>query len=205
MLDPVTAVLSRKLPSTAQSLLQVYRDRLDGQAAVYLSTPITTGPRLLAAMSGASTSTNDSYLLQLRRDVLTENLRGVEPLRRRLHETHRSSPVIDPTELDVDGWSQSDYHRFWIEVLRNFVARVVFADGWQASIGCTLEYLVACDLGLPCFTSELVPLRIAEGQELIGIAIGQIESAGLDASIHRSALDRLSQADLGTVDDGLRA
>ena len=202
MLDPVAAVLMRELPSGAQSLLQDYRDRVGDQTAVYLSTPITTGPRLLAAMSGASIPENDAFLQNLRHEVMAENLLGVKPLRRRLNETHRSSHVIDPTDLDIDGWGQRDYHRFWVEVLRNFVAEVVFADGWQASTGCTLEYLVATDLGIPCFNSDLTPLGRTEGQELIKIAIGQIEAAGLDASIHRSVLDRLvSQTDHESADN----
>ena len=58
--------------------------------------------------------------------------------------------VIDPTRFDdVEGWEQPDYHQFWLDVIDEFAAKVMFCDGWQFSTGCCIEFLRACTLGLP--------------------------------------------------------
>src|SRR4051812_28882996 len=187
----------------ARALLEAIDTVLHGRRqAVYVSTPITTGPQFLdwwRANSDRVGSDHAAYQREMA-SVIEHNISAVRPLVDRV-EARFQVPVIDPTRLDsMPGWDQSDYHRFWVSVIEKFVTTVVFADGWAFSSGCAVEFAAASDQGLAILDANLDVLPPAAGRAALDSAIRTIEDSGLDASAQRSAvatLDRLSQ--LGTA------
>lgn len=148
----------------------------------YLSVPLTTGRAYIELRARkAKTGEGDAGEFQ------AERRRTVENNRRRAHEAAkrlRSSVrgmVIDPSRMiDVPGWEQPDYHAFWTSVIDSFAQEVFFLDGWQYSVGCTIEFSVAVKLGLPTLTTEFGTLNAAIGRELVHAAIQEYAKLGLD-------------------------
>ena len=184
------ALMTRPLPIGSDELLAGYADA-KGSRTIYLSTPITTGPRYLewrrASIASGTLSRDDEQ--RQRAAVMSENLRRLAPLRQRLSDGFDDARVIDPTELDVPSWSQADYHRFWVEVISRFADLIVFADGWEYSTGCSYEYACALVRGLDVLDASLTPLVPARTHELLAEACSSLEAAGLDATATQLARD----------------
>jgi len=155
---------------------------MEGRQAVYVSAPITTGPRFLHWRTGTGsqlTTTDDRYSNEHRRNVVTPNRERVQPVVRRVRE-HFGGVVIDPTALDdVPGWTQSDYHLLWVEVVRRYAHTVVFADGWEFSTGCTHEFLAALQSEAILLQEDLSALDARAGVQLIERAIRAMEGASI--------------------------
>ena len=82
---------------------------------VYLSTPITTGPKLLSWLSEQAHRYEDATARNaeiVRGEVMSENLARLAPIRDAIKARLPESHLIDPTTLTMPGWHQSDYHRF---------------------------------------------------------------------------------------------
>ena len=106
---------------------------IQARGAIYVSTPITTGPDWLEWRIATSGMSPEARSASHRRQIIEPNLQrarhSIELIRATVAE-----PVIDPTALlDIDGWGQRDYHSLWIEVLRTYANRVIFLDGWMQS------------------------------------------------------------------------
>jgi hypothetical protein len=99
--------------------------------------------------------------------------------------------VITPAPFSAPGWSQSEYLAFWEQLLRTRVKSLRFNANWQVSNGCTFEFAVAEDAGLPAFDHAGYPLPRKTGIELIERAIQRLESQGFDTSKLRGNLQRL--------------
>ena len=134
-----------------------------------------------------------TYARELKHQVI-ENLRRAKPLRRRLEEQFDRSLIIDPTDLEVEGWRQPDYHRFWLEVMDRYVDTAVFSDGWSFSTGCTLEFAFALVRGITCLDSELETIDAVRAAELLGAAADQLELAHLAADVQRSVIEAITPA-----------
>ena len=193
-------VLALPLPPGADDELQRFDRMGRGRIrAVYLSTPITTGERFLEWRRnlGEHLSHSEStYARELKQQVIEENLRRAKPLRGRLEEQFERRSIIDPTELEVEGWGQSDYHRFWLEVLDRYVDTVVLADGWSFSTGCTLEFAFALSRGLTCLDSDLELIDAIRAAELLGAAADQLELAHLSPDAQRSVIAAITPVSL---------
>lgn len=185
--EAMLAVLTRPLPEGGERELVEISEKVGAGPAIYLSTPITTGRKFLEWLTDAAPVDLSSadYGRRLRTEVIEENRRALIPLKKQLAEAFPDSIVIDPTDLEVPDWIQQDYHRFWVEVLRRFAASVtaavIFADGWEYSIGCCIEFATATSIGLPTFDSGLNPMSACVGSEMIRSASHKIEEAGLDS------------------------
>lgn len=190
--DPIEVLMERPLPARSAELLERIRGTLAGRRAVYLSTPITTGPMLLEAVKRSGPAHDDGYLRQVRDEVIAANLRGVIPLRKALASAFKELELIDPTELDVPEWTQSDYHRYWAEVINEFVDRVVFADGWQLSTGCTIEFIVALSANVQVLDSQLSAITTERAGELLEVAVEQLTEADISSSVQKAALARVA-------------
>jgi hypothetical protein len=156
----------------------------------YLSVPLTTGRAYIELRARrAQTGADDADEFQ------AERRRTVEHNRRRAHEAAKRlranvrGMVIDPSRLvDVPGWEQQDYHLFWTSVIDRFAEEVFFLDGWQYSVGCTIEFSTAVKLGLPTLTIESTELNPATGRQLVHDAVQEYAQIGLDPKPLRDAL-----------------
>lgn len=184
------AVLERDLPHGAESFMSKIASATD-RAVVYVSTPITTGPGYLDWLithKDASASARSSA----RSNVIRANIAAVVPLVRAVPGVFTGAHVIDPTALDdVRGWEQADYHRFWSEVIVRFADRVVFADGWTCSVGCSVEFGVAALAGLPMYDARFAALSVDRGLDLLRSTIPHIVSAGDAAEMQEDVISAI--------------
>lgn len=200
--DPIEKTSKRPLPVSAHAHLRNLRpdarhERPDA-FVVYLSTPITTGPRLLdwlaanrsSDLSSGATGGGADGVEIVREEVITENLARLEPLRDRVNSQWPGCELIDPTDLTVPGWSQWEYHRFWVEVLNLLVDHVVFADGWELSTGCTIEYVTSLRAGISMEDSRGRRIEPEDAARRLREAARVLSEAGRDPSIALAAAKR---------------
>lgn len=177
-----------------ETLATVLKERRD---ACYVSTPITTGPEFVAwwRSQGSSIPRHDpAYEAELSQ-VVQRNIEAVRPLVAAV-ETRFRRPVIDPTRLGpIAGWQQPDYHRFWVRVIRTFVDTVVFADGWQYSSGCSVEFAATVGNGLSSYDASIRVLDVETGVRLLEAAADELDAAGLGSEYQRRAVEEIRQAD----------
>ena len=158
----------------------------------YLSVPLTTGRafiELLARRDGAPV--DPERIRADRNSTVAHNRRRAYEAAARLRAV-QSGMVIDPSRFaDVPGWEQADYHTFWIMVIEQYAEKIFFLDGWQYSVGCTIEFCTAVQLGLPMLTNRRTPFDEATGKRLVLAAIDEYAAAGLDTEPLRDAtIDR---------------
>jgi hypothetical protein len=164
-----------------------------GAHVVYVSTPITTGPGYLdwlIAHQDAPAAERE----QARQEMIRANIAAVVPLVRAVPERVPGAHVIDPTALeDVPGWTQPDYHRFWAEVILAHVDEVVFADGWTASVGCSVEFAVAMLRRLPSCRSDFTALTQEAGVQDLLAMVPRIQAAHAPAEMHHAVVATLTR------------
>lgn len=172
-------------------LCSVFASVLGDEKATYIATPITGGRRFYAWRRDelhAELRPGDSqYEELLRHNVVRPNLAAVQRrivlLRERIE-----GPVIDPSIVDVPGWSQHDYRTFWGSVIVQFARAVVLLDEWQFSKGCTHEWDVAARRGLPIYDQQMRPLPLADALAILRGAVQEIAAQGVDASFQRDII-----------------
>lgn len=191
--DPIELVMRRQLTDDAELYLRDYTSH-GSSIVVYLSTPITTGPRLLkwlAEQRAAGMPVESAPNGELVRDeVIAENLQRLPQLRTKITELFPDAAVIDPSTLTVPEWGQSDYHRFWVEVIRRCVDVIIFADGWELSTGCTIEYSAALELGLPTLDSSGSAISHTTAAQMLRRAATQLQVADRDTTVALAAAER---------------
>ncbi len=126
--------------------------------AIYVSGPITTGLRFIAAREVGAGSDGGEIL----RANIADIFESADRLRR---ETGRA--IIEPGSLTVPSWSQDDYLALWTELIERHISEVRFLDGWDASIGCALEYERAAEHGIDRCRLDGTPIPLEEALALL--------------------------------------
>ncbi len=189
---PLGLLFERPMPEGAEDLASGYAN-LDASNVIYVSTPITTGPELLRWLR-ANPGASGALRAHARDEVISRNITAVVPLVALVRSRFRDAAIIDPTALeDVQGWTQTDYHRFWSEIIIRYVDGVVFADGWQYSVGCTVEYAAATLLGLPAYNARLERLTAQAGIELLQSTESDLDAVGASKTMQVSAVTTLAR------------
>ena len=121
-------------------------DSVMASEITYVSTPITSGRALYAAMDAAGVAT----LEELRRDasffrenVIDVNIAAADAVARAM--VAFGGAVIAPAAFEARslGWSQDEYMGLWLDVIERRATRLAMVDGWQYSNGGAEEYLQA--------------------------------------------------------------
>jgi hypothetical protein len=191
--EPVASLIRRPLPDGGDALLAEIVRRLGPERKVYVSTPITTGPRYLAWLLSRSTESGapkNAEKRAMRSEAIAANLLAVAPLRARIRRKWPDASVVDPTEVNEPTWGQEDFHRFWIEVLRRLQPVVAFAEGWEYSTGCAVEFSVALQDGLDLRDADLKPLTVDRAVTLLRRAAEDLDAATISSAFARAALAR---------------
>jgi|SRR5262245_5792995 len=171
---------------------------LNGEKAVYASSELTTGPRLFQLYreygvrdlpSLKQALGEEGWLSRLWRPNVEEANAFARELRLRL-PGHPLS--VTPAPFLAPGWSQEEYLAFWESLIRSRFRAVYFSDDWEYSNGCTFEFAVAWDEGLPTFDARCDALDLPQGMALIERAARELEAEGFDASGLRLNLERLA-------------
>lgn len=150
---------------------------LNGEKAIYASSELTSGRRLQSLLieTGATRASelrakigDDGYQVR----IWNPNVAAATAFARGLHHTLEGDEiVITPAPFMAPGWNQRQYLSFWEELLRTRIKSAYFNDGWQFRNGCTFEFAVAVDHGMPTFDHEGQPLSAVDGLRLIEAAI----------------------------------
>ena len=182
---------------------------LNDEPAIYCSSELTTGTRLYAALREHKVKTKDELKAKLGKAWFKANIFDVnvklgkefaQCVRNRLTD---KTIVITPGPFEAperDNWSQQEYLFFWERLLRSpeRTKSACFNRNWQFSDGCTFEFAVALDAGLPTDDHDGKPLEIDKGIQLMESAIEELNADGFDSSKLRENLGRLQQILSGT-------
>jgi hypothetical protein len=159
------------------------------RGAVYFSAPITSGKRFSLWSQrnhDYALAEHGDYKASHAREVIEPNRKHAADVVTKMRKTFEAV-LIDPTAVsDFPGWNQNDYRYFWGRVIEIYARTVVFMDGWQYSLGCSYEFLVACKCDLTVLDEGLLTLDIETGINLITSAIE-------DSTTHPESAGFLSQ------------
>jgi hypothetical protein len=173
---------------------------LNGEKGVYASSELTTGRRAydLVRQHGADSVHHLREILgedPHRSLILERNCEEASAFAQRLRaELGGAEMVITPAPFEAPGWSQAEYLHFWETLLRTRVKAVYFNQAWQYSNGCTFEFAVACEAGVPTFDSDGEPLPLERGIGLVESALRDLEERGLEVPRLKQHLERLQAA-----------
>jgi hypothetical protein len=172
---------------------------LNGEKAVYASSELTTGPRLFQLFQEYGVRDIATLKVALgeegwRMRLWNPNVAEANAFARELRDRLPGRPLtVTPAPFFAPGWNQEEYLAFWESLIRTRFREVHFSDDWEYSNGCTLEFAVAWDTGLPTFDACGNTLEPPKGMGLIERAIREIESEGFDASGLRLNFARLEE------------
>jgi hypothetical protein len=154
-------------------LLQAIASIIPPKGGAYVAGPLATGKRYYDLIARGQRDA----AARLRDENANAIGRFAQELRDRL-----SYPVIDPSLIRVDSWSNEQTGHFYIEVLRQFVKEIWFVDGWEYSRGATKEFQFAAATGIRCLTKDGETLSPEQGLMQIVLAVRQLNQLGLDTT-----------------------
>ena len=199
-IDPGQLVRSftRKYEEEASVALTAIDCVLNGEKAVYASSELTTGRRMQKVLREIGATHSEGLRRRLgaeryRTSIWDPNVEQAMSFARDLH--HRlggNQLVVSPAPFATPDWTQQEYLSFWETLLRTRIKAVYFNAGWEFSSGCSFEYLVSFDAGLPTYDASGAPLPVETAVGLIERAIGVLRNEGLDADSLVDKLTRLS-------------
>ena len=173
---------------------------LHREHVIYCSSELTSGLRLYQELrqQGLKTASElrkrmgdawfQSNLLDLNKEAA---IRFAEDVRHRFHDR---TIVVTPAPFSASGWNQDEYLAFWELLLRARIKAVWFNHNWAYSNGCTFEFAVAQDAGLPTLDQAGQPLAREEGIQLIVNAIARLQQDGFDTAKLEQNLHRAHSA-----------
>lgn len=170
---------------------------LNDERAIYCSCELTTGARLYAALREHKVRTAAELKQKLGKEWFSANIfdanvklgkEFAQCVRNRLTD---KTLVITPGPFMAPTWTQPEYLFFWETLLRTRIKAGCFNRNWQFSNGCTFEFTVAVDKGLPTLDHNGEPLDLESAIQLIESASRELESDGFDTSALRQNLERL--------------
>jgi hypothetical protein len=167
---------------------------------IYCSSELSSGLRLYDALRQHSVKTAAELKKQLgdawyQANIWDVNERSGKEFADAVRAAFPDRTIaITPAPFSAPGWSQPEYLYFWEMLLRERVKSVWFNLNWQFSNGCTFEFAVAHDAGLPTFDRDGQILTRSAGIELIGAAVQQLEREGFDTSKLRANVELMQKS-----------
>jgi len=170
---------------------------LNRQKAIYAGAELTTGRRLYNAFREFHVKTEDE-LKQLKgkewygANIWDANVKSAKEFAVQVREKDGGkSLVITSSPFSAPGWKQTEYLAFWEQLIRTRISATWFKSDWQYSNGCTFEFAVCADAGMPTLDHQGHPLSVRQAAELINGAIRDLEESGFDTAKLRENLARL--------------
>lgn len=172
---------------------------VNGKKAVYASSELTSGVnlyRILAEHGVADSAALREKLGQSwwQNNVYQANANRANDFARSLRLRPEVDLVITPAPFSAPEWTQPEYLHFWEQLIHTRMEAVYFNHDWQYSNGCTFEYAVALDAGLPRYDADHNELPGEAAIELIEQALREIESRGFNTFRLEQALGFVKRA-----------
>jgi hypothetical protein len=195
--SPTESAFTRHYREEVAMVLSTIDCVLNGQPAVYASTELTTGNRLYTLLRQHTLTTAAQLKERFGADWFTEhlwnaNLASACAFAGAIRSAVDGGDVITPAPFAAPGWTQHEYLAFWETLIRTRIHAVWFNDAWQFSNGCTFEFAVAQDQGLPTFDAHGARLTLVDGVALIDAAVASLEQDGFDTRTLQENRDRLA-------------
>lgn len=171
---------------------------LCGEHAIYGSTELTTGRRLYDVLRDVGLPTAAAFKEKLGRDEFTNRVwnpnfsAALEFAKEIRRSSQNRTLVISPAPFTAPGWTQPEYLAFWETLLRTRIQQVWLNRNWQFSNGCTFEFAVAIDAGLPTADHDGHALSVDQAIDLMTDAIGTLKSENFDTSSLKLNLERIT-------------
>lgn len=171
-------------------------DTLVADNFVYISLPITSGPKLLEYMEERGFKTLAEAAADKEaffKSVVAPNLQNGLKVSGEW-SAKIDGVVIAPTEFEKRlrgneniGWGQDDYMGMWLPLIDKKVTHIVMLDGWQYSNGAGEEYLqaVLMQMGrrprsnIDITDAQGTPLPLDKGIRMVAEAYKDMHSRGL--------------------------
>ncbi len=170
---------------------------LNGEKAIYCSSELTTGLKLYEAMKNKGVTSRAALEEKLGKEWVKLNIFGVNEKSANSfaqsvrHTLSDKTMVITPAPFSAPGWSQPEYLAFWETLIRTRIKAAWFNRNWQYSNGCTFEFAVAQDAGIPTFDRNGDVLDRQTAIESVRTAVERLSSEGFDTSKLGENLERL--------------
>jgi hypothetical protein len=170
---------------------------LNREKAIYAGAELTSGRRLYDAFREFHAKTVDELKQVKGKDwyganIWNANVNAARDFAAQVREKVAGKTlVITPAPFSAPGWTPPEYLAFWEQMLRTRISSTWFKSDWQYSNGCTFEFAVCADAGLPTFDHQGDPLSVRQAAELIDAAIRDLGSSGFDTTKLRENLARL--------------
>jgi hypothetical protein len=170
---------------------------LNGERAVYCSSELTTGLRLYESLREHGLKTASELKKKMGQTwfdahIFQANIRSAKEFAKLVRANlGNGAMVITPAPFTAPEWSQAEYLAFWETLIRTRVEAVWFNQNWEFSNGCTFEFAVALDHGVPTFDHLGSPLKRRQAIQSMESAIDLLVAENFDPSKLRENLDRL--------------
>jgi hypothetical protein len=195
--SPSDAKFTRTYREEVDMAFSMLDSILNREKAIYASAELTTGRRLYNALREFHVKTAADLKQVKGKDWYTTNIwdanvKSAQDFAARVREkVGGKTLVITPAPFSAPGWAQPEYLAFWEQLLRTRISSTWFKSDWQYSNGCTFEFAVSADAGLPTFDHEGNPLSVRQAAGMIDAAIRDLDSSALDTTKLRENLARL--------------
>jgi hypothetical protein len=166
---------------------------LNGEKGVYASSALTSGERAYSQLKELGFAKFSELDEPHRTALLKGNVEGAVAFARRLRDQLKGELVISPGPYSAPGWTQAEYLDFWEQLIRTRVKAVYFNEGWEYSNGCTFEFAIALERGVPTFDSRLQPLSAEVAILRVESAARDVQGRGFDPQQLRTNLERIRQ------------
>jgi hypothetical protein len=158
-------------------LIDAVNQACNHQPDIYLSTPITGGPRLYAFLQSrnkrSKAELSPEEVVQYTQQVVKQNCTHAHAVAELLRQGGRS--VIEPSQIGIPGWNQAHYNENWTAFVRELhLKELHVCDGWQLSYGCLLEVRAALDKGLPVLDESGKQLDRQQATRAVQRAVEQV-------------------------------
>ena len=175
----------------SQEFTDVFVDSLDALTeqdtqVTYLSTPVTGGPEkydfLLEKGVSSRNELSEEQLSEYASEVVSENIEEAGDVAADLRSEGREF-VLNPAGLgNMSDWTQGDYMHLWTETIDQHIDSMVVRDGWEYSMGCSMEVKQAFDADIPVSDQNGAPISEQRAIEMAKAAESKVADLGFDVS-----------------------
>lgn len=171
-----------------------YGDTLISSNYTYISSPITTGIKLLNLINldhKQSLLLKDEYFNDEYKEIVIEqNIQSIRnfKIKNKLTET---GGIIDPSGFEESEWSQIDYLFFWGEIIKKYVNKIIFLNEWYYSRGCIYEFYLGLKKDIKLVNENFIDLNNKDCLLCIQQAMDQYKRNKLDTSLQETILKEI--------------
>ncbi len=167
-------------------------NELAGRRGVYVSGPITTGLDLYNLLKRHGIKNKKELPNDQGSLLVQRNTARMKEFCRELG-SRESSPIINPGETNIPGWTQDQYKALWTRVISLGISKIYFLDGWEYSNGAADEYCLGTELGLILVNERGEILAKDDAIRLLKAAREKLRSMGFPSDDIDRALQRLAR------------